>query len=117
MQLDERREQDVLVLIPRDEALDAYSAPDLRRALAGRIDEGWPRIVLDLSHVRFLDSTGLGALVSAYKRVAGRGAMVLCGVDLFVLDVFRMTRMDEVFPLESSVEAAIARCRILARAA
>ena len=117
MHFDERREGDVLVLVPRDESLDAYSAPELRNALGARIEQGWRCIVLDLEYVRFLDSTGLGALVSAYKRVAATGTMVLCGVDVFVLDVFRLTRMDEVFPLETSVEAAIARCRAARRAA
>lgn len=107
MQMDERHEGAVLVVSPKEQALDAYAASSFRERLGECIAQGHHRIVLDLSEVDFLDSTGLGAIVSSFKRLDGRGTMVICCAREMVLDVFRLTRMDRVFAIVPTVERAL----------
>lgn len=107
MQIDDRQEGRVLVVSPREQALDAYVAAGFRERLAELIQTGHRNIVLDLGHVDFLDSTGLGAIVSSLKRLEGNGVMVICGAREMVMDVFRLTRMDRVFPIVTSVEEGV----------
>ena len=107
MQMDERHEGSVLIVSPKEQALDAYAAPGFRDRLSECIAQGHHRIVLDLSDVDFLDSTGLGAIVSSFKRLDGRGTMIICNAHEMVLDVFRLTRMDRVFAIAPSLERAL----------
>ncbi len=107
MQMEQRLEGAVLIVTPKEQALDAYAATGFRERLAEMIAQGHHQIVLDLSEVDFLDSTGLGAVVSSFKRLDGRGAMAICNAREMVLDVFRLTRMDRVFAISSNVEEAI----------
>jgi anti-sigma B factor antagonist len=53
--------------------LDLYTAPDLRRLLTQVIEDGTTGVVIDLSETTFLDSTGLGVLIGALKRLRSRG--------------------------------------------
>lgn len=107
MQMDVRHEGSVLIVSPKEQALDAYAASSFRERMSECIAQGHHRIVLDLGEVDFLDSTGLGAIVSSFKRLDGRGAMVICNAREMVLDVFRLTRMDRVFALAPSLERAL----------
>ena len=114
MQIENRLDGDVLVVRPKEPSLDAYAAPGFREQMNEFIQNGHHAIVLDLSDVSFLDSTGLGAIVSSLKRLDGRGVIVICGVNEMVMDVLRLTRMDRVFPIAASAEdsAELARQRI-----
>ena len=107
MQIEDRREGEVLIVKPMESSLDAYSATSFRERMADYIQEGNRQIVLDLSEVNFLDSTGLGAIVSSLKRLEGNGTMVICHAGEMVMDVFRLTRMDRVFPIVGSSEEAV----------
>ena len=107
----ESREGDVLVVTWEGDALDAYAAPELRSHVGARIEDGWRYVVLDLSEVRFLDSTGLGVLVHLHKRMGQNGRLVLCGVGELVMDVFRLTRMDRALAIRGTAEEAVTACR------
>jgi anti-sigma B factor antagonist len=111
MRMDDRQDGNVLIVTPAEQALDAYAAPAFRDRMAEFIQGGRRRIVLDLSAVSFLDSTGLGAIVSSLKRLEGNGVMVICGAGEMVMDVFRLTRMDRVFPIVPTVEDALVIAR------
>ena len=69
----------VLVARVLDKRIDAQAAPDLKAKVGGRIDQGEHRAVLDMTEVEFVDSTGLGALLSLLKRIPAGGKLVLCG--------------------------------------
>src|SRR5258706_11272980 len=65
-------------------------------------------IVVDLSAVRFMDSTGLSTLVHAMKRArALRGDLRLCGLQQPVRMIFEMTRLDQIFEIFGLAEDAI----------
>lgn len=65
------------------------------------------RVVLDLSRVVFVDSSGLGAIVAVMKALAPR-RLELAGLTPNVAKVFRLTRMDSVFTIHPAPEAAAA---------
>ncbi len=64
-----------------------------------------PRVVLDMSAVEFLDSSGLGAVVAVLKLLAPAQRLELAGLTPAVARVFRLTRMDTVFTLHPEVPA------------
>ena len=71
--------------------------------------EGVPSIILNLEKVEFVDSSGLGAIVAAMKAMGSPRAMALAGLTPTVEKVFRLTRMDSVFPLFESLDDALAQ--------
>ncbi|EYD76387.1 Anti-sigma F factor antagonist (spoIIAA-2), Anti-sigma B factor antagonist RsbV [Rubellimicrobium mesophilum DSM 19309] len=109
MNITEELQSDILVLHVGETRVDAARAPALRDELLRRIDAGHSRIVLDLSKTDFMDSSGLGALVSAVKRLGSRGTLAIVGASGAVARLFQLTRMDRVFALHPSVDAAIAQ--------
>ena len=109
MNIIEERHGEVLILRVGETRLDAARAPALREELLRQIDAGHSQIVLDLSKTEFLDSSGLGALVSAMKRLGSRGTLAIAGAHGAVARLFSLTRMDRVFALHPSTEAAIAQ--------
>lgn len=111
MQIEDRQDGSVTIVKPMEQALDAYAASGFRERVADIIRDGRRHIVLDLSVVGFLDSTGLGAIVSSLKRLEGTGIMVICGAGEMVMDVFRLTRMDRVFPMVATLDEALAVAR------
>lgn len=88
--------------------VDVYTAPRLRERLLELIDGGARRVVVDLGRVDFLDSTGLGVLVGALKRLrSASGSFALVCDKEPLLKIFRITALDQVFPLHPTVDAAI----------
>jgi anti-sigma B factor antagonist len=87
--------------------LTAGNAPVFQNAL--RREEPASTLILDLSNVPYVDSAGLGALVSAFisRQKAGR-RMVLSGLTPRVQKLFEITRVQELFLIFSSPEEAIA---------
>jgi anti-sigma B factor antagonist len=87
--------------------VDVYTAPRLRERLVELVDGGARNVVVDLGRVDFLDSTGLGVLVGALKRLrAANGTFGLVCSKEPLLKIFRITALDQVFPIYPSVEAA-----------
>lgn len=88
--------------------VDVYTAPRLRERLVELIDGGARSVIVDLGRVDFLDSTGLGVLVGALKRLrsAGGGFSLVCDKEP-LLKIFRITALDQVFPIHPTVDAAI----------
>ncbi len=89
--------------------IDVYTAPKLREKLIELVSEGSHNVVVNLEGVDFLDSTGLGVLVGALKRVkAHEGTLALVCTQDKILKIFKITGLTKVFPIHDSVEAATA---------
>src|SRR4051794_1652993 len=88
--------------------LDLRTVPKLRMRLAEALERGTGPVIIDLTDVTFIDSTGLSALLNALRRLtrAGRG-LVLTLHEGPVLRLLRMTRLDSTFALYDSPEAAL----------
>lgn len=88
--------------------LDMVGAPRLREVIANTVDAGQARIVVDLSATDFVDSSGLGAVVSGLKttRQAG-GDLRIAGVGGQVAVVLKLTNLDKVLRSYASVDEAV----------
>lgn len=111
MQLEQRSADNALIVTPLEERLDARVATDFKERMAELIASGNTKIVLDLSKVEFIDSSGLGAIVSSLKRMGGRGDLVVCGLQETTMTMFRLTRMDRVFQVFDSEQQAVSALR------
>jgi anti-sigma B factor antagonist len=99
--------QNILVIHVDENRIDASKAPAFKEEMTRCIDDGQNQIVLDLSRVDFIDSSGLGALVSCLKRLGPKGSLAVAGATGAVSRLFSLTRMDKVFALHPNVEAAV----------
>jgi anti-sigma B factor antagonist len=82
--------------------LDALSAPELRPVFDRLVEDGRRDITIDLSELRLIDSSGVGALVGLYKRTRAQGGSVrFVGLNSQPLVIFKMLRLDVVFGLSS----------------
>jgi len=97
----------VLVVRVSEKRIDASKAPAFKDEITRCIDAGQSQIVLDLSGVDFIDSSGLGALVSCLKRLGPRGSLAVAGATGAVSRLFTLTRMDRVFALHPTVDSAV----------
>jgi anti-sigma B factor antagonist len=89
--------------------IDVYTAPRLREEITELVAAGTYDLVIDMSAVEFLDSTGLGVLVGGLKKVrAHDGSLQLvCNQDR-LLKIFRITGLAKVFVIHDTAEAALA---------
>ncbi|WP_051261128.1 STAS domain-containing protein [Desulfovibrio inopinatus] len=71
------------------------------------INEGHNKFALNLSNVTFLDSAGLGALISTLRSLKGKGGIALFGVNTNIRSVLKMTHMDRIFPIYNTVDDAL----------
>ena len=89
--------------------VDVATVPRLREQLHGLVAQGSNRIIVDLDGVDFLDSTGLGVLVGALKRVRSNdGELSLVCTQPRIRKVFEVTGLTKVFSLFDSVDDAVA---------
>ena len=102
-----RSERDGCAVLAVEGEVDLATAPRLREALTDLVTKGNLRVVVDLTATQFLDSTGLGALVTGLKRVRARGGelRVVC-TSSRLCKVFEITSIDKVIPLYTSVDEA-----------
>lgn len=89
-------------------SFDAMSASGCRESIVRAINDGKKYLILDFSGIDFIDSTGLGFLVSILKAAANQGGKLrICGLSLMLKDVFVMTKLDRVFDLDEDEEASL----------
>ena len=88
--------------------LDAFSEPTFRRVLNKCIDEGPKHIILALSQIDFIDSSGLGALVQLAKRAQTAGGTLQIVTNPRVTQTVKLVRLEKFLSLQTSVDAALA---------
>lgn len=108
MLMEDVSESGCLVVSLKEKRLDAVIAASFREAMVARIDQGQRNIVLDMSQVSFMDSSGLGAVVYVLKHLGHTGRLHICGVTPGVMAVLKLTRMDRVLKTFDTRQAAIA---------
>ena len=103
------RDEDGRTIVAATGEVDVYTAPVLDEALSTAVSGGATRLVVDLSGVDFLDSTGLSVLVKALKRVRDAdGSLDVVVTAERVAKVFRITGLDQVIPVHPSLADALA---------
>lgn len=108
MKFEQKQVGQVTVVKLLERSFDASLANSFKEQLGDLVEAGHRLLVLDLSEVEFLDSTGLGAIVSGFKRIGREGNLVLCGLGQTVASVFKLTRMDRVFRIANNEQEALA---------
>jgi len=88
--------------------IDLFTAPELKKTLADAIENGATRVVVDLGETTFLDSTALGVLIGAVKRLRQRdGQLVIVNTDPNIQKTFEITGLDQIFTIVDSRDAAV----------
>lgn len=97
------------VLSIMEERIDAHNSADLKTYLLRIIEAGEKKLIVQLQHVRFIDSSGLGALLSGNKHILAKsGKLVLTNIQPQVLSMFELTRLNRVFDIYTDINEAFA---------
>ena len=108
MELKDSLEYGVTVVQVIGSRLDAATAPLFKSRIVDLENQGRRLFALDFSDLDFMDSTGLGALVSCVKALEGKGEFVLFGMRDSVRKIFTITRLDRgVFKILGSKDEAL----------
>ena len=100
--------KDNIVILQLTGDIDSFSANYLKEALGRQFSDSKYDIVVDLTNVDFVDSAGLGQLVSALKLcVHHNGNLMLVGVNDSITDLLKITKLDTVFRIYNTVDEAV----------
>ncbi len=105
MKLEIEDRNDMRIVKISEDRVDAAVAIQFKDSMAEATKDGPDRVVLDMSQVKFLDSSGLGAVVATMKLLGNERKLELAGLTPTVEKVFRLTRMDSIFAIHESVAA------------
>lgn len=97
----------VCVVTPHVEKIDASIAVEFRTRLVELVEQGETLLALNLKEVEFIDSSGLGALVSVFKRIGSEGTIRLFAVQDGVRSIFELTNLDHVFEIHTTEKGAL----------
>jgi anti-sigma B factor antagonist len=97
MRLESELRGEIIVIRAMGDRIDAAAAIEFKERMREIIENPSERVVLDMTNIGFLDSSGLGAVVSVMKSLAPVRRLELSGLSPNVEKVFRLTRMDSVF--------------------
>lgn len=98
---------DTLVVELEGKVLDVRTTKDFRREIQAQMDSH-KHVVFDLSTLTFVDSSGMGTLLSCLRQVSSKGGdLKLCGLTPQVRAVFQLVRMHRLFDIYSSKDEAV----------
>jgi anti-sigma B factor antagonist len=107
MEVESKEIDGILIVKPLIHRVDATVSTQFKGLMIDMIAKGKYKIILNLSQVQFMDSSGLGTIISLLKSVATKGNIVLYGVNDSVMSLLKLTRMDRVFAIATSETEAI----------
>jgi len=108
MKLEVSADNGVSILRFKGERLDAHNSDMLKVKIKDTFAGGAKSVLVDLSEVLFIDSSGLGALVSGFKNaVTYKGDLALIGFQEQVRSMFELTRLNRVFDIYASEKEAL----------
>ena len=109
MNLSSSTDQGIRVVTVNEARIDAAVALAFKDQMRDEIEDGPDIMVLNLSAVDFVDSSGLGAIVASMKTMGPGRSLALAGLTPTVEKVFRLTRMDSVFAMYPTLDVALAQ--------
>ncbi len=108
MAIESEQMGDVTVAAVPMEELDASNSADFKRDI-GSVLDSTTKLALDLSRLRFVDSSGLGAFISCLRKLNAKGGdLKLYGMSKQVRAVFELVRMDRIFDILATKDEAVA---------
>ncbi|MBJ7450173.1 MAG: STAS domain-containing protein [Parachlamydiales bacterium] len=107
MSYEEKMINGTLIITVTEKRFDAVSSGPITSNLQKKVQEGQSNIVLNLKNVQFMDSTGLGCLVSLFKVIGKNGSLTLCHMTDAVKDLFSQTHLNTIFKIYTTEEEAL----------
>jgi len=108
MNLQTEIKNDIVIIYVKEERLDAHNSGELKIEVQKLFAEGKKNVLIDLKDVRFIDSSGLGALVSGFKNaITNQGNLKLSTLQSQVRSMFELTRLHRVFEIFASTSEAL----------
>ena len=104
-----KREKNAVIILDINGEIDLYNAPDIKDTIKQLIDEGKRQIIINLEKVSYLDSSGIGVLISSLsnlKKVGG--ALKIINVYASVKKVFELTKLTSFFDIFDGEDEALA---------
>ena len=112
MKIEESKIEDISILHLFDR-IDASSSKELKGFVTTRINEEHTKMLLDMSHVTFIDSSGLGMLITCLKTMNKAGGQLkITSICDNVKTIFDTTRMDRVFEIFENNEDALSSFKL-----
>ncbi len=87
--------------------LDAFSEPTFRKVIGDLVESGPANVVLDLSKIDFLDSSGLGALVQIAKLAKNQNGGIQIVTNPRVTQTVKLVRLEKFLPLHATLDEAL----------
>jgi len=88
-------------IVKIDGEVDIYNAPQLKEQLIKLLDDRKANVILQCEDLKYIDSTGLGVLISALKRVKDyNGDITIMGLKPYIRKIFSITGLDKIFTIE-----------------
>lgn len=92
--------------------IDIYTTPQFKEAVSAAIDENKPAIVINMTQVTYMDSSGFGTLLSATKRLRPLdGALYLSGCNESIQRMLQITRLNTIFGVYATEDEALAAAK------
>ena len=107
-EIEDRKLGEDAYLVAVSGEIDLFTVPEFKQRIAAAIENGITTVVVDLIETTFIDSSSLGVLISAHRRLHARGGSlrVVCTNEAIV-KTFRITGLDGVLMVAESVEDAL----------
>lgn len=92
--------------------IDIYTTPQFKEAVSAAIDENKPAIIINMTQVTYMDSSGFGTLLSATKRLRPLdGALYLTGCNDSIQRMLQITRLNTIFGVYATEDEALAAAK------
>ena len=102
----DKTNENIVIIKINEERLDRELAVDFRDEMTKITSQGHKNFILDFSDTDFIDSSGLGAIVSALKMVGRDGDVILFGINDNIHKMLTLTRMVKVFKIHQNMDDA-----------
>ena len=99
---------EIIIIEPKGSLVGGEETDELRNAVAESVQKGNKKLVVDLGKVTYMNSTAIGALVSAHTSYVNRqGKIVLCNVNKNINNIFVVTKLSMIFQVADTRPEAI----------
>jgi len=100
------KKEQYVVFTPHEEKLDSFLSPKLKSELLTVHAEGYSNLVIDMSNVKYVDSSGLSALLVGNREFSKEGLFIISSPQEHVMKLIKISMLDKVFNIVDSLEEA-----------
>ena len=105
--IDDRAVDDERHVVAVTGEIDLFTAPEFKQRVSAPIDAGRTQVVVDLTETTFIDSSSLGVLIGAHRRLRRlEGSLVIVCANDAIVKTFRITGLDGVFTIVPTLDEA-----------